>query len=98
MRHVRCLEMPAKSQEEPAVKREARTLYAEAYEDHVALQSHKKKGDIKRFKGHTGNTQIVKLVYIHEGYADVGERRKKLKNAVYFGGLYHEGETGRLWG
>ncbi len=70
MRHVRSPGMPAKSQEEPAVKREARTLYVEADEDHAALQFHKKKGDIKRFKGHADNTQIVKLVYIHEGYTE----------------------------
>ncbi len=68
---------PSKSQEEPAVKRKTRVLYAEADEDHAALQFHKKKGDIKRFKGHADNTQIVKLVYIHEGYTDVGKRRKR---------------------
>ncbi len=70
MRHVRRLEIPAKSQEEPAVKKKTRILYAEADEDHAVLQFHKKKGDIKRFKGHADNTQIVKLVYIHEGYTE----------------------------
>ena len=67
MRHVRRLEIPAKSQEEPAVKKKTRILYAEADEDHAVLQFHKKKGDIKRFKGHADNKQIVKLVYVHEG-------------------------------
>jgi len=97
MRHVHSLEIPAKSQEEPALKKEAGTLYIEADEDHAALQFHKKKGDIKRFKGHADNTQIVKLVYIHEGYTDVGKRRKELKNAVYFGGLYRGKDNGKLW-
>jgi len=37
MRHVRSPGMPAKSQEEPAVKKEARTLYAGADEDHATV-------------------------------------------------------------
>lgn len=97
MRHVRSLEIPAKSQEEPGIKKKTRELYVEADEDHAALQFHKKKGDIKRFKGHADNTQIVKLVYIHEGYTDVEEKRKKLKNAVYFGGLYRGKDNEKLW-
>jgi len=97
MRHVHSLGMPAKSQEEPGIKKKTRELYVEADEDHAALQFHKKKGDIKRFKGHADNTQIVKLVYIHEGYTDVEEKRKKLKNAVYFGGLYRGKDNEKLW-
>jgi len=97
MRHVHSLGMPAKSQEEPGIKKKTRELYVEADEDHAALQFHKKKGDIKRFKGHADNTQIVKLVYIHEGYTDVEEKRRKLKNAVYFGGLYRGKDNGKLW-
>ncbi len=97
MRHVRSLGMPAKSQEEPAVKKKARVLYIEADEDHAALQFHKKKRDIKGYKGHGDNNQIVKLVYVHEGYTDVEGKRKKLKNTVYFGGLYRGKDNGRLW-
>ena len=97
MRHVRRLEIPAKSQEEPAVKKKTRILYAEADEDHAVLQFHKKKGDIKRFKGHADNNQIVKLVYVHEGYTDSGINRKGLKNVVYFGGLYRGKDNGKLW-
>ncbi len=37
MRHVRCLEIPAKSQEEPAVKKKTRILYVEADEDVKAM-------------------------------------------------------------
>ncbi|MCI9078923.1 MAG: hypothetical protein HFH68_08370 [Lachnospiraceae bacterium] len=91
------MEIPAKSQEEPAVKKKARELYVEADEDHVTLQFHKKKGDIKRYKGHGDNTQIVKLVYVHEGYTDWEGKRKRLRNAVYFGGLYNGKDNGKLW-
>ena len=97
MRHVRGMEIPVKSQEEPGRKRKARELYVEADEDHAALQFHEKKGDIKRFKGHAGNNQIVKLVYVHEGYTDIGADRKGLKNVVYFGGLYRGKDNGKLW-
>ena len=97
MRHVRRLEIPAKSQEEPGRKRKARELYVEADEDHAALQFHEKKGDIKRFKGHADNNQIVKLVYVHEGYTDSGINRKGLKNVVYFGGFYRGKDNGKLW-
>jgi len=31
------------------------------------------------------------------GYTDVEGKRKKLKNAVYFGGLYRGKDNGRLW-
>ena len=97
MRHVRRLEIPAKSQEEPAVKKKTRILYAEADEDHAVLQFHKKKGDIKRFNGHADNKQIVKLVYVHEGYKDSDAERKELKNVVYFGGLYRGKDNEKLW-
>lgn len=58
-----------------------------------------KKGDVKRYKGHADNGQIVKLVYVHEGYADNGEdkKRKELKNAAYFGGLYRGKDNEKLW-
>ena len=56
-----------------------------------------RKGDIKRFKGHADNTQIVKLVYVHEGYTDGDVERKKLKNVTYFGGLYRGKDNGKLW-
>jgi len=87
MRHVRGMEITPGNQKGPGRKRKARELYVEADEDHAALQFHEKKGDIKRFKGHAGNNQIVKLVYVHEGYTDIGADRKGLKNVVYFGGL-----------
>ncbi len=97
MRHVRGMEIPPGNQKGPAGKKEARYLYVEADEGHAALQFHEKKGDIKRFKGHAGNNQIVKLVYVHEGYTDIGADRKGLKNVVYFGGLYRGKDNGKLW-
>ncbi len=72
-------------------------MYVEADEDHTSLQFHKKKGDIKRFKGHADNNQIVKLVYVHERYTDSGMDRKELKNLVYSGGLYRGGDNIKLW-
>ena len=97
IRHVRKMEIPLKSQEEPGGKRKARYLYVEADENHAALQFHEKKGDIKRFKGHADNNQIVKLVYVHEGYTDSGINRKELKNVVYFGGFYRGKDNEKLW-
>lgn len=97
MRQVREKDIPAKSQENPAEKKKVRYLYVEADEDHIALQFHEKKGDVKRFKGYADNTQIVKLVYVHEGYIDEDGKRKELKNVVYFGGLYRGKDNEKLW-
>ena len=99
MRQVRITEIPPKGREEAAEKRKVKYLYVEADEDHIALQYKEKKGDIRRYKGHADNGQIIKLVYVHEGYADRGEsiKRKELKNAVYFGGLYRGKDNEKLW-
>lgn len=85
---------------ETGEKREAGYLYVEADEDHAALQFHEKKGDIKRYKGHADNGQIVKLVYVHEGYEkEAGKegKRGKLKNVAYFGGIYEGKGNADLW-
>lgn len=97
MRQVRSMTVPAKNTN--SKKREVRTVYVEADEDHIALQYKNKKGDIKRYQGHADNGQIVKLVYVHEGYTDMGRNRnkKELKNVVYFGGLYRGKENEMLW-
>ena len=97
MRHVHGVEIPPERMEGPAEKKETRDLYVEADEDHAALQFHNKKGDIKRFKGHADNNQIVKLVYVHEGYTGSSMDRKELKNVVYFGGLYRGKDNEKLW-
>lgn len=100
MRCVHSTKAPFRTGQE-GEKRKVQYLYVEADEDHAALQFHEKKGDIKRHKGHADNGQIIKLVYVHEGYAEEGEKegkRRKLKNTVYFGGIYSGKENAVLWG
>ena len=99
MRHVRSTEVPPEGCREVSEKRKVKYLYVEADEDHIALQYKEKKGDIRRFKGHADNGQIVKLVYVHEGYGEGGgeQKRKELQNVVYFGGLYRGEENEKLW-
>ncbi len=99
MRQVRGMEVPPEGREETSEKRKVKYLYVEADEDHIALQYKEKKGDIKRYRGHADNGQIVKLVYVHEGYVESGEnpKRKELKNVVYFGGLYRGKDNEKLW-
>ena len=76
MRQVRGTAVLPEGREEASEKRKAEYLYVEADEDHIALQYKEKKGDVRRYKGHADNGQIVKLVYVHEGYADGGEDKK----------------------
>ena len=97
MRHVHRIHAPSYKKEDSGEKRRVKYLYVEADEDHIALQFHKKKGDIKRWKGHRDNGQIVKLVYVHEGYEETERKRKQLKEVVYFGGLYSGKENEKLW-
>ena len=97
MRHVHRIHAPSYKKEDSGVKRRVKYLYVEADEDHIALQFHKKKGDIKRWKGHGDNGQIIKLVYVHEGYEEGEAKRKQLKEVVYFGGLYSGKENEKLW-
>ena len=97
MRHVHRIHAPSYKKEDSGVKRRVKYLYVEADEDHIALQFHKKKGDIKRWKGHGDNGQIIKLVYVHEGYEETERKRKQLKEVVYFGGLYSGKENEKLW-
>lgn len=75
-------------------KRQVRTLYIDADEDHVALQYREEKGDIK---GSSGNTFMPKLVYVYEGIR-TEEERHELIGVRYFGGG-HEGAAGteELW-
>lgn len=97
MRHVHGIIVPSYKKEEGSEKRRVNDLYVEADEDHIALQFHEKKGDVKRWKGHGDNGQIIKLVYVHEGYKDADAKRKELKEVRYFGGLYSGKENEKLW-
>lgn len=78
--------------QEAEEKRQIKTLYIDADEDHVALQRPEKKGEIK-----SRNTFMPKLVYVYEGICEEGNRHK-LIHARYFGGGY-EGSKGteELW-
>lgn len=97
MRYVHRTEAPCRRGGEPGEEKKAGYLYVEADEDHVPLQFHEKKGDIKRYKGHADNCQIVKLVYVHEGYEEAEGARRELKNVAYFGGIYSGKENAALW-
>lgn len=98
MRYVHGIHVPSYEKESSPEKRRVKYLYVEADEDHIALQFHEKKGDVKRWKGHGDNGKIIKLVYVHEGYKDEGAKRKELKVVRYFGGLYPGKENETLWG
>ncbi len=75
---------PVKAGEE---KRQVKTLYIDADEDHVSLQYLEKKGDINDRRN---NTYMPKLVYAYEGIK-AEEERHELINVKYFG----DGYTGR---
>lgn len=80
--------------EQPEEKRQVKTLYIDADEDHVALQYLDKKGDTK---GPVKHTFMPKLVYVYEGIRAEGDRHELL-GVRYFGGGY-EGTSGteQLW-
>lgn len=80
--------------ETPEEKRQVKTLYIDADEDHVALQYLDKKGDAKAYGR---NIYMPKLVYVYEGI-HAEEDRHELLHVRYFGGGY-EGASGteRLW-
>ena len=78
----------------PEEKKQVKTLYIDADEDHVALQYLEKKGDTR---GALKHTFMPKLVYVYEGIQAEGNRHELL-GVKYFGGGY-EGTQGteRLW-
>lgn len=80
--------------EQPEEKKQVRTLYIDADEDHVALQYLEKKGDTKSGQKHT---YMPKLVYVYEGIHAEGDRHELL-GVRYFGGGYEGTEgTQQLW-
>lgn len=78
----------------PEERKQVKTLYIDADEDHVALQYLEKKGDTR---GALKHTFMPKLVYVYEGNQAEGDRHELL-GVKYFGGGY-EGTQGteRLW-
>lgn len=79
--------------EQPKEKRQVKTLYIDADEDHVALQYLEKKGDTK---GALKHTFMPKLVYVYEGIQAEGDRHELL-GVKYFGGYEGVLGTERLW-
>ena len=80
-------------------KRKCEYLYIEADEDHVSLQFHEKKGDLKTNEnGYKDNTALEKLVYVHEGVEKDSPQggRNRLINAHYFAGGYPGAENNVL--
>ncbi len=76
-------------------KKEVRTLYIDADEDHVSLQYLEHKGDIKRPRI---NTVMPRIIYVYEGVDTDEEGRPKLVNTKYFGGIYDgQDAISRLW-
>ncbi len=85
---------------EPKVKKKkkVKTLYINADEDHVSLQFHEKKGDLKESKnGRKQNTIMPKLIYVFEGVEKESKnsKRNKLINKHCFGGVYKD--NGAFW-
>lgn len=82
MNKLHKLEFPALKTEE---KKELKTLYIDADEDHVALQYLEHKGDIRKPRI---NTMMPRIIYTYEGVDDDEEGRPRLINPRYFGGVY----------
>ena len=92
MNKLHRLEFPALKAEE---KKELKTLYIDADEDHVALQYLEKKGDIRKPRI---NTVMPRIIYVYEGVESDEEGCPRLINPRYFGGVYDGQEAlSRLW-
>ncbi|MBV1757801.1 MAG: ISLre2 family transposase, partial [Dethiosulfatibacter sp.] len=79
-------------------KRKKKIIYINADEDHVSLQFHHKKGDLKENEnGYKNNTVMPKLIYVFEGIKKEGpkSKRNQLINKHCFGGVYSDNE--KLW-
>lgn len=79
-----------KNTRKPQQKREVEYLYIEADEDHIALQFHEHKGDLTENKNHQkNNSQITKLVYVHEGVEPEAPKSKRYRliNPYYFSSI-----------
>jgi len=79
-------------------KRKEKIIYINADEDHVSLQFHNKKGDLKENEnGYKNNTVMPKLIYVFDGIKKEGpkSKRNQLINKHCFGGVYSNNE--KLW-
>ena len=92
MNKLHKLEFPKVKAEE---KKELKTIYIDADEDHVSLQYLEHKGDIKKPRV---NTVMPRIIYVYEGVDTDEEGRPKLINTKYFGGVYDGKDAiSRLW-
>jgi hypothetical protein len=97
MHHIHNLQFSKEERKEGLTeKKKVENLYVESDEDHISLQFHNKKGDVKRFKNYGDNGRIVKLAYVHEGH-QLNGKQKELINTRYFGGMYPGKENEILW-
>lgn len=86
----------------PETKKKIKNLHIQADEDHVSLQFHKERGDLKTSEsGRKTNTAMPKLILLYEDIdydGKVGCERYKLVGKKYFGGLYEGSERNEeLW-
>lgn len=92
MNKLHRLEFPVLKADE---KKELKTLYIDADEDHVSLQYLEHKGDIKKPRT---NTVMPRIIYVYEGVDTDEEGRPRLINTKYFGGVYDgQDATSKLW-
>lgn len=99
---LQALEFPREAEKAAdGPKKVVEYLYIEADEDHVSLQFHYKKGDLKKSEtGRKLNGILTKLVYVHEGIEKDVPRSKRhhLNHPHYISGLYERKEGNReLW-
>ena len=84
----------------PETLREIPYLYIDADEDHVALQFHEHKGDVRTNAQHRkDNCVLAKMVYVYEGIEleAPGSKRHRLINPHYFCGVYDGSDNDKLW-
>lgn len=108
MNKIHALNFPVNT-EKPVKKKVVDYLYIEADEDHIALQFHDKKGDLKvNEKGRKDNGLISKLVYVHEGLRpesiiakgtdkERNSKRYELINPYYFARVCSGKENEIFW-
>jgi hypothetical protein len=97
MKEIHELDIP-KIIPEPKEKRKKKVIYINADEDHVSLQFHNKKGDLKENEnGYKNNTVMPKLIYIFDGIKKEGPKNKRnqLINKHCFGTVTSNNE--KLW-
>ena len=96
---IHSLKFPDK-EKKPENKKVVDYLYIDADEDHVSLQFHEKKGDLKKSGKHQkNNCLITKLVYVYEGIENESpkSRRHRLINPHYFCGVNSGKENLEFW-